>query len=344
MATACQTEYYHYNLHMIFKQRNLRLIAQMVVGDVPNFHYRSSYFITLFFEECELEYVHDGSSRVPWTQNVLAELLTDPEPNANQLPDRFAHMLRVLMDKHEAQDKDDSRALALAALNEPLMREGFEGFYGEDDILYVRHVKTRTVSTPVNIYRPLTVAEQHKRELLIAYLDKCSEDDLITEVLLPMFRHLGYQRITSVGHKDKALEYGKDLWMRYKLPTEHIIYFGIQAKRGKLDSAGATRGSNANIAEIHNQVLMMLGHEIFDADTNCKVLVDHALIVAGGEITKAARNWLGGVLDKSQRSQIMFMDRDHILNLYTAHRLELPRAAQPLADSAWSFEDDGVPF
>ena len=119
--------------------------------------------------------------------------------------------------------------------------------------------------------------------------------------------------------------------MRYKLPTEHVIYFGIQAKKGKLDSAGATKGTNANMAEIYRerQVLMMLGHEVFDSDTNKKALVDHAFIIAGGEITKAARNWLGGVLDTSQRSQIMFMDREHILNLHTAHRLELPKAAQP---------------
>ncbi len=250
------------------------------------------------------------------------------------------------MDKREAQDGDDERTLALAALNVPLMREGFEGFYGEDGYFYIRHIRTMTVSTPVNIYRPLTPAEQEKRDLLVAYLDKCSEDELIAEVLLPMFRHLGYQRITSVGHKDKALEYGKDVWMRYKLPTEHVIYFGIQAKKGKLDSAGASRGSNANISEIYNQVLMMLGHEVFDADSNTKVLVDHAFIVAGGEITKAAKNWLGGVLDNSKRSQIMFMDREHILNLYCAHRLELPRAAQPAADNPWSFDDsdDEMPF
>src|SRR5713101_1677911 len=38
---------------------------------------------------------------------------------------------------------------------------------------------------------------------------------------------------------------------------------------------------------------MMLGHEIFDPETNRRVLVDHAFIVAGGEITKQAKNWLG---------------------------------------------------
>jgi len=44
------------------------------------------------------------------------------------------------------------------------------------------------------------------------------------------------------------------------------------------------------LAEIHNQVLMMLGHEIFDSEIGKRVLVDYAFIVAGGEITKAARN------------------------------------------------------
>ena len=34
----------------------------------------------------------------------------------------------------------------------------------------------------------------------------------------------------------------------------------------------------------------MIGHEFFDPEVSRKVLVDHVFIVAGGEITKAARN------------------------------------------------------
>jgi len=120
--------------------------------------------------------------------------------------------------------------------------------------------------------------------------------------------------------------------MRYTLPTQHVLYFGIQTKRGKLDAAGATRSSNANIAEIHNQVLMMLGHEIFDPQIGKKVLVDHAFIVAGGETTKQARNWLGNKLDASRRSQILFMDRNDILNLYVVTNLPLPTVAQPAVE------------
>jgi hypothetical protein len=87
---------------------------------------------------------------------------------------------------------------------------------------------------------------------------------------------------------------------------------------------------------------MMLGHEIFDPETNRRVLVDHAFIVAGGEITKAARNWLGNRLDATKRSQIMFMDRDDILNLYVVTNLPLPNGAIPEAKSD-PFDDD-LPF
>ena len=122
------------------------------------------------------------------------------------------------------------------------------------------------------------------------------------------------------------------------LPTQHYLYFGIQAKKGKLDASGVTK--NANMAEIHNQALMMLAHEIFDPETNRKVLVDHAFIVAGGEITKAARQWLAGVLDASKRSQIMFMDRNDILNLYVVNNVPLPAGALPKPNPL----DDDIPF
>ena len=325
---------------MKFKSRNLRAIAGMVVGDAQYFPYRSSSYITEFFEECGLDFVHDGSTRWWWTAERLSELLQEIQPTAYVLPERFVHVLRVLMQKSDAEEDDPDRLLALEALNKPLSREGYEAFYGEDNLLYVRHIGTKTISTPPNPHRPFTLKEIEKREQLIAYLDKCSEDELIEEILLPLFRQLGFHRITAAGHKDKALEYGKDIWMRYVLPTQHVLYFGIQVKRGKLDAAGVKKGSNSNIAEIHNQILMMLGHEIFDSETNRRVLIDHAFIVASGEITKQAKNWLGGKLDASKRSQILFMDREDILNLYIVSSLPLPEGA--ISESELPFDD--LPF
>lgn len=102
-----------------------------------------------------------------------------------------------------------------------------------------------------------------------------------------------------------------------------------------------SKASNANAAEVHNQVMMMLGHEIFDPDIGKRVLVDHAFIVAGGEITKAERNWLGSKLDATKRSQILFMDREDILNLFVVTSLPLPAGAVPATVAA---DDDDLHF
>ncbi|HMF73605.1 MAG TPA: hypothetical protein VK616_19125 [Flavitalea sp.] len=201
--------------------------------------------------------------------------------------------------------------------------------------------KAYTISKPFpNPHRPFSASEVKRRNELIAYLDRATEDELIEEILLPLFRQLGFHRITSAGHKDKTLEYGKDIWMKFALPTQHLIYFGVQVKKGKIDASGTSKSQHANISEIHNQITMMLGHEIFDPEIGKRVLVDHAFIVAGSEITKAARNWIGGRLDVSKRSQILFMDRDDIVNLFVVTNLPLPSTAVIHIKP----DDDDLPF
>tara|TARA_R110001583_G_scaffold193866_5_gene363494 strand:+ start:53589 stop:54536 length:948 start_codon:yes stop_codon:yes gene_type:complete len=315
----------------------------MICGDEeagPYFRYRSGAYITEFFEDCDLEYVHDGTTRWKWVADRLEEVMAFPQTSPQLPPEQFIRIIRTLLDTGEAQAGDDDRVKALSAVNTVLRREGWEAFYDDDAIAQLRHIKTNTIAQLVNPHRPLSSAEIARGKHLSDYLDRCSEDELIEEVLLPLFRQLGFHRITAAGHKDKALEYGKDVWMKYTLPTLHVLYFGIQAKKGKLDSSGVSKSGNANVSEIHNQVSMMLGHEIFDPELNRRVLVDHAFIVAGGEITKQARNWLGGKLDASKRSQVMFMDRDDILNLFITANLPLPPGALPEQPA----EDDVIPF
>jgi hypothetical protein len=221
---------------MKFKKRTLIQLADLICGNCDDeekrrFLYRSSSRLTEFFRECETDYEHDGSTRRDWVAWVLAQLLEEPQQDANRPPDTF---LRVI----------------------------------------------------------------------------------------------------------QALEYGKDLWMKYTLPTQHVLYFGVQAKKGKIDASGKSQARNSNVAELHNQALMMLAHEVFDPEIGKRVLVDHAFIIAGGEITKAARNWLGNKLDASKRSQILFMDRDDILNLYVVTNLPLPEEAL----SSTAADDNELPF
>ena len=332
---------------MKFRPRTVQAIADMICGNAdgakpPLFKYRSSSYLTEFFTECDLDYQHNNETRKWWVAEKLELILDMPHPNAQTTPPTFATVIELLMDPEDATNEENDRKGALAALNLTLAREGFEAFYGPDKKCHLRHIATNTVAKP-DPHRPFTAAEQARRDALAAYLDKCSEDDLIEKVLLPMLRQLGFQRITAAGHKDKALEYGKDVWMKFTLPTTHGLYFGIQAKKGKLDSAGMTKGSNENVAEVHRQAVMMLGHGVFDPETNKRHLVDHAYIVAGGEITKAARNWIGENLDAATRSKIMFMDREDILNLYTVTNLPIPGEA-PKPRSSKADLDDDIPF
>lgn len=331
---------------MKFKERTINALADMICGNTDAskeslFPYRSSSVITRFFRDCDTDYAHDGSTRNAWVSGTLKEILLEPQLDANTPPETFARLIQTLMDLGEATNEDPGREKALAALNGALAREGFEAFYAADKQCYLRHIATnKIVMASPNPHRPFSPAELKKRDELVRYLDLASEDELIAEILLPLFRQLGFHRITASGHKDRALEYGKDIWMKYVLPTQHVLYFGLQAKKDKLDAAGDSKAVNRNIAEIHNQVLMMLGHEIFDPETSKRVLVDHAFIVAGGEITKAARNWLGNKLDATKRSQIMFMDRDDILNLYVVTNMPLPAGAI----STSTVSDEDIPF
>lgn len=333
---------------MEFKQRTLTQLADMICGNAkegnkPNpFRYRSSSYLTEFFQDCGTDYVHDGSTRNWWVSETLKKILAEPHPDGATPPKALSNVIKTLMDPSDAVDEVPERPAALAALNVALSREGFEAFYAPDKQCYLRHIATNTVATAApNPHRPFSAAELKRREQLAAYLDKGSEDDLINEVLLPLFRQLGFHRVTSAGHKDKALEYGKDVWMKYTLPTQHILYFGLQAKRDRVDASGLSKAGNTNVAELHNQANMMPGHEIFDPEIGKRVLVDHAFIVSGGEITKAARNWLGDKLDASKRSQIMFMDREDILNLYVVTNLPLPEGAAPKIDPR---DNDEIPF
>lgn len=331
---------------MEFKERTLVALADMICGNFKAeesfFVYRSSSSLTRFFRDCDTDYVHDGSTRNYWVADTLRKILAEPHPNAQTPPPTFSRVIQALTDPADAVNEGSSRPGALALLNTALAREGFEAFYDEDQHCYLRHIATKVIASPAtDPHRPFSASELKRREQLRAYLDTASEDELIEEVLLPLFRQLGFQRVTAAGHKDKALEYGKDVWMKFTLPTQHVLYFGIQAKKSKIDSSGVTKERNANVAEIHNQVMMMLGHEIFDPEIGKRVLVDHAFIVAAGEITKAARNWLGNKLDASRRSQLLFMDGDDILNLYVVTNLPLPKGARPERPAA---EEGDLPF
>jgi hypothetical protein len=333
---------------MRLSPRTISDLAELICGSSgsnsgfnwKNFPYRSSSRLTSFFDSCNLSYAHDGSTRKDWVEIVLTEL-NQGIVTVHQLPpDLIVRVIQELMDAVDYQRERLNRNAALEDLNHVLARDGIHAYFDAAGHCHIKNVYTsNTLATSKIQARPLSPAELSQRHELETFLDTFSEDELIEKLLVPLFRQLGFLRVITTGHYDKALEYGKDLWMKYQLPTGHYIYFGAQVKKGKIDAAG--RDLNSNISGILAQVRMALDHPIFDPETNSEHLLDHVFIISASIITKQARSLLNKNLDTSARRHIIFMDREELLDLGAITSVQLQKDEQ---QSSFSFEGNDLPF
>lgn len=69
-------------------------LAERFCGDNINYPYRSSFWITKFFQDLGLNYSHDGSTRRIWIKNVLLSLDTKQIPS--QIKYLFFRMLALI--------------------------------------------------------------------------------------------------------------------------------------------------------------------------------------------------------------------------------------------------------
>jgi len=114
------------------------------------------------------------------------------------------------MDPGDAVNEGPERSGALALLNTALGREGFEASTLLTNAATSATSGTGTVaSSATSPHRPFTASEIKRRELLTASLDHATEDALIEDVLFPLFRQLGFHRVTAAGHKDKRSSIAK---------------------------------------------------------------------------------------------------------------------------------------
>jgi hypothetical protein len=188
---------------MKFRHKTLTEIAELICGNDAageHFVYRSSSKLSDFFKDCETSHVHDGSTRAWWVTQALEAIMQEPAIGPDTPPDAFQRVVRILMDSGDAVNEGPERPGALAMLNASLAREGFEAFYAPDKQCYLKNLKTNAVATgSPNPHRPLSTAELERRDALNKYLDQVSEDELIEDVLVPLFRHLGFHRVTQTG-------------------------------------------------------------------------------------------------------------------------------------------------
>jgi hypothetical protein len=278
-----------------------------------------------------MEYVHDGRTRSAWVEGVLTEINQGLATTIELPSDSMIRVIQELLDSSEFGRMQLDRSKALEDANKVLLRDGIEVYLDASNRCFVRTADKHVTSALSRVQpRPLSASELSRRKEIERFLDTASEDEIIEIMLVPLFRQLGFLRVIPTGHRDKSLEFGKDIWMKYRLPTGHFIYFIAQVKKDKIDSAG--KDINNNISGILSQARMAIDYPIFDPETNRKYLVDHVFIISGSFITKQARALLIEHLDKEARRHIIFMDRDEILDLGAITAIEVNQQSSDETD------------
>jgi hypothetical protein len=134
---------------MAFKDRSVRELADMICGNFEStksfFRYRSSSYLTEFFQDCDADYSHDGTTRWYWVAERLREILAGPQAQPHALPVTFSRVIQTLMDPNDATNEGPDRPGALALLNITLGREGYEAFYARD-----KQCSLRLIALPVS--------------------------------------------------------------------------------------------------------------------------------------------------------------------------------------------------
>lgn len=104
----------------------LEKLALMICGDAPfreYFPYRSSYYLTKFFKDAGLDYVHDGSTRRHWVEETLEELNGGPSEDPNLPPIKLINVIEYLLDPINFLDQPQNLNHAIEQVNMLLRRQ-----------------------------------------------------------------------------------------------------------------------------------------------------------------------------------------------------------------------------
>ena len=153
----------------------------------------------------------------------LNELNELPAPQPQLPSPQITRVILELLDYAELKQSGINPDDAMADVNLALGRDGLRVLYDEAKNCYIQRTGTQITSTRSPLETRWARNEMERRNELCRHLGKMSEDQIIEEFLQPLFMQLGFSRISISGHTDKALEFGKDFWMKFQLPTNHYF-------------------------------------------------------------------------------------------------------------------------
>lgn len=187
---------------MNLKKQTITTLAEMICGAAggtgfvwENFPYRTGTGLTEFFEACELDFAHDGSTRRYWVIDRLNELNELPAPQPQLPSPQITRVILELLDYAELKQSGINPDDAMADVNLALGRDGLRVLYDEAKNCYIQRTGTQITSTRSPLETRWARNEMERRNELCRHLGKMSEDQIIEEFLQPLFMQLGFSRI-----------------------------------------------------------------------------------------------------------------------------------------------------
>jgi len=157
--------------------------------------------------------------------------------------------------------------------------------------------------------QPLSITEDRLR----GFLASASREEFVQAILVPLLRQMGFERVRQGRGEVGTLEFGRDLErVKFRLPTGQYLYLAVQAEAGEVDPSAY---NSLQIEVLLNRVREAFERPIFDYDLYTNVYVDQAMLVASGGITKLARVYLQGSLQREKGRNVAFIDQDDLVDL-----------------------------
>jgi hypothetical protein len=104
----------------------LEKLALMICGDSPfneYFPYRSSFYLTKFFKDIGMNYIHDGSTRRHWVEETLEELNSGLSEDPDLPPIKLTKVIEYLLDPINFLDQPQNLNHAIEQVNMLLQRQ-----------------------------------------------------------------------------------------------------------------------------------------------------------------------------------------------------------------------------
>lgn len=153
-------------------------------------------------------------------------------------------------------------------------------------------------------------------------LERLNEASLRQDVLIPLFRRMGYRDV--VHYHGGEQELGKDIVMW--LPDEILgrINFAVVAKSKQV--TGRTSG-HSSAAEVSTQIKQSLNEPLIDPTSSDQRYVNYCLVVSPYDIKKQAQRAILATLDQADRLRVRFIHGNLLWDLIEKHFPEIPAAA-----------------